>query len=213
MKNNKVISLAVIRRLPRYYRYLKDLLEKDINRISSSDLSALMNITASQIRQDLSNFGSFGQQGYGYNVEYLLNEIKRILNIDNSNNLIIIGIGNIGSAITKYINNQKNGMKIIGLFDKNKDVIGKGLEGFFVQDVETLPLFLKKNKVDMVALTIPSKNIKEITRLIVEHDVKGVWNFSSHDLDLPPNIVVENVNLSDDLMILNFRVNQIINKV
>lgn len=203
----KKISLAVIKRLPRYYRYLGDLLENGIRRISSKDLSEKMNVTASQIRQDLNNFGCFGQQGYGYNVELLYDEIKNILGLNKTYNLIIIGGGNIGQALANYMNFQKRGFNFIGIFDVNPRLIGMTIRGIEIYDIDKLPEFLRKNNVDIAVLTLPKNNAVRITPIIVEGGVKGVWNFSHVDLKLPADIVVENVHLTDSLMTLSYKLN------
>jgi redox-sensing transcriptional repressor len=207
MQSSKKISLAVIRRLPRYYRYLDDLLKKDINKTSSGDLSELMGITASQIRQDLSNFGSFGQQGYGYNVENLLSEIKKILNVDKIYKLVIVGIGNIGNAITSYIMEQYVGIELVALFDNNENVIGTTVYGLKVKNVNLLSEFIRQNNIEIAALTIPEKYANDIAKIAVDAGVEGIWNFCPTDLEVPSEIMVENVNLSDGLMILSFRIN------
>ena len=150
MKKQKKISEAVIRRLPRYYRYLGDLKADGISRISSKDLSALMGITASQIRQDLNCFGGFGQQGYGYNVELLYEEIGNILGTDNENSVILLGAGNLGKAIANYANFKKRGFSIKAIFDKNEEVIGKKINGIPVYDINTLADYLNENSIDNV---------------------------------------------------------------
>ena len=155
MDSEKKISPAVINRLPRYYRYLGDLLESDITRISSKELSAKMNITASQIRQDLNNFGGFGQQGYGYNVEYLYNEIKKILGLDRLYNMIVIGGGNIGQALVNYTNFEKRGFVIKAVFDINPRLIGMTIRGVEVYDIDQMEEYVKNNPVDVAILTLP----------------------------------------------------------
>lgn len=202
---DKKISIAVIKRLPRYYRYLGDLLENGITRISSNDLSKRMNVTASQIRQDLNKFGCFGQQGYGYNVEMLYEEIKKILGLDREYNLIIIGGGNLGQALANYANFQKRGFKFIGIFDKNPKLIGISIRGLEIMDVATLDDFLKNNKVDIAVLSIPKNNAHEIAPILVENGVKGIWNFSHVDLHTPDDVIVENVHLTDSLMTLSYK--------
>ena len=153
--DDKNISQAVVARLPRYYRYLGDLRGSGIERISSQDLSKLMNVTASQIRQDFNNFGGFGQQGYGYNVEYLYNEIAKILGLNEKHNLIIIGAGNLGQALANYMNFERRGFIVKGIFDKNPDLYGKELRGIVVQPVEKIEDFVRENAIDIAVLTIP----------------------------------------------------------
>ena len=174
---DKKISLAVIKRLPRYHRYLGDLLENGITRISSKDLSKRMNVTASQIRQDLNNFGCFGQQGYGYNVELLYAEIKKILGIDKQYNLVIIGAGNIGQALVNYMNFEKRGFNFIAMFDVNPRLIGMTIRGIEIYDIDTLEDFLKTHQVDIVVLTLPKNNAVKVSKIIIDCGIKGIWNF------------------------------------
>ncbi|MGN1317914.1 MAG: redox-sensing transcriptional repressor Rex [Lachnospirales bacterium] len=206
---DKKISIAVIKRLPRYYRYLGDLLDNGITRISSGDLSKRMKVTASQIRQDLNKFGCFGQQGYGYNVEMLYEEIKKILGLDKTYNLVIIGAGNLGQALANYANFDKRGFKFIGIFDKNPDLIGIDIQGMKIRDVQTLGDFLKNNKVDIAVLTLPKTNSTKISPILVENGVKGIWNFSHVDLNTPDDVIVENVHLTDSLMTLSYKLSEI----
>ncbi len=203
----KKISLAVIKRLPRYYRYLGDLLENGITRISSKDLSRRMNVTASQIRQDLNNFGCFGQQGYGYNVELLHAEIKKILGIDKQYNLVIIGAGNIGQALVNYMNFEKRGFNFIAMFDVNPRLIGMTIRGVEIYDIDTLEDFLKTHDVDIVVLTLPKNNAVKVSKVIIECGIKGIWNFSHVDLKTPPDVVVENIHLTDSMMTLAYKLN------
>ncbi len=206
-KMDKKISLAVIKRLPRYYRYLGDLLDNGITRISSKDLSKRMNVTASQIRQDLNNFGCFGQQGYGYNVELLYDEIKKILGINKQYNLVIIGAGNIGQALVNYINFQKRGFNFIAMFDVNPRLIGMTIRGIEIYDIDTLEDFLKTHNVDIVVLTLPKNNAVKVSKIIIDCGIKGIWNFSHVDLKTPPNVVVENIHLTDSMMTLSYKLN------
>lgn len=208
----KEISQAVIRRMPRYYRYLGELLDDGVERISSNDLSARMRVTASQIRQDLNNFGGFGQQGYGYNVKYLYDEIGNILGVNQRHNMIVIGAGNLGQALANYVNFEKRGFVIIGLFDVNP-----ALKGTFVRDIEVrmmdeLESFVKEKHVDIAALTMPKGNAKQTASLLVDYGVGAIWNFAHLDLELPEHVVVENVHLSESLMQLSYNIaNQKIN--
>lgn len=209
MENEKKISTAVINRLPRYYRYLGDLLESDITRISSKELSAKMHITASQIRQDLNNFGGFGQQGYGYNVEYLYNEIKKILGLDKLYNLIVVGGGNIGQALVNYTNFEKRGFVITAVFDVNPRLIGMTIRGVEVYDVDSMEEFVKNNKVDVAILTLPRSQAVKTANDLASWGVKGIWNFSHVDLQVPEEVVVENVHLTDSLMTLLYKLNEL----
>ena len=200
------ISRAVISRLPRYYRYLGDLLEAGVERISSSDLSKKMHVTASQIRQDLNNFGGFGQQGYGYNVKYLYTEIGKILGLDRSHNFIIIGAGNLGQALANYASFERSGFILKSLFDVNPRLEGVTIRGIPVRMVDELEDFLKNNDIEIAALTLPKSN--EVADILVDNGVKGIWNFAHTDLSLPKDVVVENVHLSDTLMKLSYNLCQ-----
>lgn len=201
------ISRAVIQRLPRYYRYLGDLLAEKAERISSNELSKRMHVKASQIRQDLNNFGGFGQQGYGYNVKYLYNEIGKILGLDQSYDMIIAGCGNLGQALANYVRFEQRGFKIIGIFDSNRELRGTKVRGVTVRMVDELPRFLEENAIDIAALTLPKAGAEQICPILVEHGVKAIWNFAHTDLDVPPNVVVENVHLSESLMQLSYLLN------
>lgn len=207
--NEKVISPAVIKRLPRYYRYLGDLLKNDVVRISSKELSQKMNVTASQIRQDLNNFGGFGQQGYGYNVEFLYNEMGKILGLDKTNNVIILGAGNLGQALANNQEFEENSFKIIGLFDVNPRLVGMTVRGVEVYDIDMLEDFLSKHEVRIAALTLPRNKAPKIARELVELGVKAFWNFAPVDLNLPEDVIVENVHLSESIMTLSYRIHSI----
>ena len=202
----KEISKAVITRLPRYYRYLGELLEEGVERISSNELSDRMQVTASQIRQDLNHFGGFGQQGYGYNVRHLYTEIGKILGVDRKHNLIIIGAGNLGQAIANYANFEKRGFIIKGMFDVNPRLIGMVVRGIKIRGVDDLEKFIKGNDVQMAALTIPKAKAPEIAERLVNAGIKAIWNFAHVDLEVPDDVVVENVHLSESLMRLSYRV-------
>ena len=202
------ISRAVISRLPRYYRYLGDLLEAGVERISSSDLSKKMHVTASQIRQDLNNFGGFGQQGYGYNVKYLYTEIGKILGLDRSHNFIIIGAGNLGQALANYASFERSGFIMKSLFDVNPRLEGVTIRGIPVRMVDELEDFLKNNDIEIAALTLPKSKAIEVADILVDNGVKGIWNFAHTDLSLPKDVVVENVHLSDTLMKLSYNLCQ-----
>lgn len=212
MVDNKKISVAVIKRLPRYYRYLGDLLNVGIVRISSKELSEKMNITASQIRQDLNNFGGFGQRGYGYNVEFLYNEIKKILGIGKVYKMIVVGAGNIGQALVNYTDFEQNGFKIVGVFDVNPRLIGMTIRGIEVYDSDKMENFIKNNDIDIAILTIPKAQAKLTAKKLVECGIKGIWNFSPMDLELPKTIAVENVHLTDGLMTLIYKTNALSEK-
>lgn len=200
----KSISKAVIKRLPRYYRYLGELMEEGIERISSNELSAKMRVTASQIRQDLNNFGGFGQQGYGYNVPYLYEEIGKILGLDKTHHMIIIGAGNLGQALANYVKFEKRGFKIVGVFDINPVLKGISIRGNGIRMMSELPDFLQKEDVQIAALTVPKSSAAEIAELLVENGIKAIWNFAHLDLNVPKDVIVENVHLSESLMRLSY---------
>ena len=203
---HKPISKAVIARLPRYYRHLGELMEEGVERISSNDLSQRMHVTASQIRQDLNNFGGFGQQGYGYNVKYLYTEIAKIMGVDRQHTLIIIGAGNLGQAIANYANFERRGFIIKGMFDVNPRLIGRVVRGVEIRGVEELEKFIVDNQVQIAALTIPKTKAPEIADRLVAAGIKAIWNFAHTDLVVPDDVVVENVHLSESLMRLSYRV-------
>ena len=208
MATRKKVSMAVIKRLPRYYRYLSDLLSMDITRISSKELSVRMGITASQIRQDLNCFGGFGQQGYGYNVESLYNEIGNILGVNKNFNTVIVGAGNMGQALANYENFEKRGFSIIGIFDINPKLLGKKIKSIEIMHLDLLEDFSEKHRVDIAMLTVPYEHTPEVADRIARLGIKGLWNFSPMDLKLPYDIVIENVHLSDSLMVLGYRMSE-----
>lgn len=201
---DKEISSAVIKRLPRYYRYLGELLENDVVRISSKELSNKMDVTASQIRQDLNNFGGFGQQGYGYNVEYLYTEIGKILGLDKKYNVIILGAGNLGQALANYSDFERRGFYIKGIFDVNPELVGISIRGIGVRLIDELEEFIKITPVHIAALTIPKAKAPNMAAELVRLGVKGIWNFAPTDLHLPADVVVENVHLAESLMHLSY---------
>ena len=205
----KRISKAVISRLPRYYRYLGELIQEKVERISSKELSIRMKVTASQIRQDLNNFGGFGQQGYGYNVKYLHNEIGKILGIDRENNLIVIGGGHLGQAIANF---ERRGFYIKAIFDIDQEIIGKEVRGVRVYSMDELEDFIKKNDIHIAALAIPKLQAEEVAKRLVAAGIVGIWNYAHIDLQVPDNVVVENVHLSESLMRLSYRVNREMDK-
>ena len=201
---SKNISPAVIKRLPRYYRYLGDLLKSGIDRISSKELSERMQVTASQIRQDLNNFGGFGQQGYGYNVEYLYNEIAKSLGLDKDYNLIIVGAGNLGTAITNYTDFAKRGFYVKQVFDIKPELIGKKIGDIEILGMDSLPDYIKNNQVDIAAITVPKEMATETAAKLVKCGIKAIWNFAPVDLRLPKDVIVETIHLSDTLMRLSY---------
>ena len=206
--DHKEISQAVIGRLPRYFRYLGELKDDGIERISSQELSAIMKVTASQIRQDFNNFGGFGQQGYGYKVEYLYEEIGKILGLNKTHNLIIIGAGNLGQALANYMNFERRGFLFRGIFDNNPALYRKKIRDLQVCPMEELETFVKENEIDIAVLTIPKTSALDVANRLAKLDIKGIWNFAHIDLNLPEKIQVENVHLSDSLMKLTYNINR-----
>lgn len=208
MKSNKRISSAVIKRLPRYRRYLTELHKKEVSKISSSELSHLMGYTASQIRQDLNNFGGFGQQGYGYNVEALLGEISSILGLDKQHTMVIVGAGKLGTAIANYTYG-KVGFDLKALFDNSEEKIGTFSRGVEILDVENLVNYIEENGIDIGVICTQQENAQEIADKMVFAGVKGIWNFAVLDLEVPARVAVENVHLSDSLHSLAYHINTI----
>ena len=206
--DNKEISQAVIGRLPRYFRFLGELKDEGIERISSQELSDIMKVTASQIRQDFNNFGGFGQQGYGYKVEYLYEEIGKILGLDKTHNLIIIGAGNLGQALANYMNFERRGFLFKGIFDNNPDLYGKKIRNMEVRPIEEMDAFVKENGIDIAVLTIPKASAVSVAERLVRNGIRGIWNFAHVDLNVPREIQVENVHLSDSVMKLEYNINR-----
>lgn len=208
MPSEQKISRAVVSRLPKYYRYLGEAHDNDIKRTSSKKLSEIMNITASQIRQDLNNFGSFGLQGYGYDTELLYNEIGAILGLDKSHKICVIGCGNIGQALLNYKSFSSRGFVFHVAFDKAPNVVGTTINNVPVQDISELDKYLSENDIDIVALTLPNGDLSDIVNIINKSNVKGVWNFINSDISFRDGIVVENVHLMDSLMTLSYKINE-----
>lgn len=195
--------------MPRYYRYLGDLLDEGVERISSNELSEKMKVTASQIRQDLNNFGGFGQQGYGYNVQYLYDEIGRILGLQKQHNIIVVGAGNLGQALANYGKFEKLGFVIIGLFDVDQNLRGQSQRGIPIMMLDELEAFAASHKIDIAALTMPKYAADTVANRLVQLGIRAIWNFAHVDLDLmDKNVVVENVHLSDSLMQLSYNMLQ-----
>ena len=203
---NKNISQAVIRRLPRYYRYLGELLENNVERISSGELSRKMNITASQIRQDLNHFGGFGQQGYGYNVKSLHTEIANILGLNVDQHFIIIGAGHLGQALANYPSFKKRGFVLEGLFDIDPKLIGTMIAEAQIYGMDDLPAFIKEHHVEIAVLTIPKQVAPDIAKVLVKSGIHAIWNFAHTDLGVPSDVIVENVHLSESLMRLSYKI-------
>ena len=210
MSRNDGVSISVIKRLPRYYRFLGELKENGVVRISSKDLSEKMGFTASQIRQDLNCFGGFGQQGYGYNIESLYNEIGNILGVNSNRKAILIGAGNLGKAVALHMSFEQRGFNVIGVFDRNKALSGQMLRGLPIRHTDGLYDFCKDNSPTVAVLCIPSAAAKELAPQLVELGIKGFWNFSHYDISAEyPQVAVENVHLSDSLMTLSYHVSNL----
>lgn len=204
MKNEKAISSAVIRRLPKYYRYLGMIMDRGIVRISSQNLSEITGFTASQIRQDLNHFGGFGQQGYGYNVEDLREQLAEIIGLDKKYNIAVVGAGNMGRALCNYRGFEDTGFHIVAVYDNNPDLIGTSINGIKVYDVAEVTNSIKKKKIDIIALTTPKGVSQELADEISEAGVKGIWNFAPIDLRVPDGVVLENVHLDESLHALTY---------
>ena len=203
------ISLPVIRRLPRYYRFLYDLKEKGITRISSRELSQKMRLTASQIRQDLNCFGGFGQQGYGYMVDQLYDEIGRILGMDRLTKAILVGVGNLGTAVGNHIDFKSRGFNLIGLFDDNPDLVGDTRADMTIRSTDEIEEFCRREQPEMAVLCIPKEAAPRLVEVLVHCGVKGFWNFSHYDiLHDHPDVIVENVHMGDTLMTLSYHMVQ-----
>lgn len=199
------ISLPVIRRLPRYYRFLYDLKENGVTRISSRELSQRMRLTASQIRQDLNCFGGFGQQGYGYMVDQLYTEIGRILGMDKMTKAILLGVGNLGTAVGNHIDFKTRGFNLIGLFDDNPELVGDTRADMTIRSTDDLEAFCRKEKPEMAVLCIPKEAAPRLVETLVNCGVKGFWNFSHYDIHNDyPDVIVENVHMGDTLMTLSY---------
>lgn len=198
------ISMAVIRRLPKYHRYLRDLLHKDVKRISSKELSEIIGFTASQIRQDLNNFGGFGQQGYGYNVEDLYSEIGKILGLNKPYNSLIVGAGNLGQALAKYSSFDRYGFHLAGIFDISPKIIGSVIQDVKVMPMERMNDFIKTNQISIAYICTSASGAQEVADALVDSGIRAIWNFAPVDLKVPKTVTVENVHLIDHLMTLSY---------
>lgn len=206
-KKKSNISMAVIKRLPKYHRYLRELLRNDVDRISSKELSEKIGFTASQIRQDLNCFGDFGQQGYGYNVNELYMQISNILGLAKAYKMVLIGSGNIGQAVANYVNFEKLGFVIEGIFDRNPKIIGLKIRDIEVKDIDKLPEFLTENQIDIGIICVTSESAQGVCNSLLQGGIKGIWNFAPVDLNVPEGVVVENVHLSESLLTLSCLMN------
>lgn len=208
MNNNDRISPAVIRRLPKYYRYLGELIKMGVNKTSSRELSDMTGFSASQIRQDLNNFGGFGQQGFGYDVENLRNEIARILGLDKKYKIIIIGAGNIGQAIANYTGFYEADYEVVALFDKNPKLIGMSMRNALIKDADELEGFLKEENIDIAVICTPKSVSQQVAEQLVQCGIRAIWNFAPKDLKMPDYVHVENVHLNESLFSLTYYYNQ-----
>ncbi|MEG0297784.1 MAG: redox-sensing transcriptional repressor Rex [Clostridium sp.] len=209
MEKKKNISMAVIKRLPKYHRYLQELMKNDIDRISSKELGEKIGFTASQIRQDLNCFGDFGQQGYGYNVRDLYNQISSILGLEKEHSYVIIGAGNIGQAVANYSRFSELSLNLKGIFDANPKLLGIKIRDVEIQDIDNLGGFLEKEHVDMGVICVPRINAQKVCDVLVANNVKGIWNFAPVDLDVPNDVIVENVHLSESMLTLIYQLNKV----
>lgn len=208
MEKKRSISMAVIKRLPKYYRYLRELDKNDVDRISSKELSEKIGFTASQIRQDLNCFGDFGQQGYGYNVKDLLYQISVILGLNKAYNTVIIGAGNIGQAIANYTTFDKMSFNLKGIFDLNVKLIGLKIRDIEIKDMDELESFLQKEEIDIAIICVPKSRAQGVVDLVTNNGVKAIWNFAPIDLKVADDVIVENVHLSESLMTLSYLINE-----
>lgn len=202
MEKKKHVSMAVIKRLPKYHRYLKELMRNDVDRISSKELGEKIGFTASQIRQDLNNFGDFGQQGYGYNVKELYNQISLILGLDRDYKAVIVGAGNIGQAIANYSRFSEMGLTVISIFDANPRLVGIRIRDIEIKDMDDLQEFLEEKQVDVGIICVPRLNAQKVCDTLIKGGIKGIWNFAPVDLHVPSDVKVENVHLSESFLTL-----------
>ena len=206
MSRTKYISKAVISRLPRYHRYLKMLLDEGVERISSEELSRRMKATASQIRQDLNHFGGFGQQGYGYNVKTLYNEISKILGVEQAHNVIVLGAGNLGRALAKYKGFEGEGFNFCAMFDVDPNLCGKSVGGIRIYNMDSLEAYLKSNDIDIAVITLPIEKAQAVAEQVYSLGIRFIWNFSNRDLELPEDAIISNVHLLESLLELSYMI-------
>ncbi len=208
MRDEKKVSGAVIKRLPKYYRYLSVLRQMGITRVSSNDLSKKIEITPSQVRQDFFNFGSFGLQGYGYEVEPLMQEIGNILGMDQINQMIILGAGNLGQALANHASFEKRGFKIVGMFDVNPYCIGQVVRGIEIMHFDSLAEFMGRHSVDIAVITVPREHAREAADKAISLGIKGIWNFASVEFEVPKDVAIEHIHLSESLMALSYKIKE-----
>lgn len=208
MDKDKRISNAVIRRLPKYYRYLKELLRNEIYRTSSNELSNMTGFSASQIRQDLNNFGGFGQQGFGYDVFNLSNEIGKIIGADKNYKIMIVGAGNIGQAIANYTGFYENGYEVIAIFDNNPSLIGSTIKDITIRDIADVEAYLSENFVNIAVICTPKSVSQAIADVLIKCGIKAIWNFAPSDIKGPDDVSIENVHLNESLFSLTYHYNK-----
>ncbi|MCG0275976.1 MAG: redox-sensing transcriptional repressor Rex [Thermosediminibacteraceae bacterium] len=204
----KRISLAVIRRLPKYHKCLGELLQKNVERISSQELGRILGFTASQVRQDLNNFGEFGQQGYGYNVKQLYNEIAKILGLNTEHKMVIVGAGKLGQALAGYTDFERHGFKIMALFDIDPKIVGSKVRDIPVYDMKDIIYFVNENEIDIAVIAVPRERAQEVVDILSKTLIKGIWNFAPVEVKAGSNIIIENVHLLDSLFTLSYRMNE-----
>ncbi len=207
---NKQISTNVVVRLPKYYRCLKELCENGVARVSSKTISEALNLTASQVRQDLSNFGGFGQQGYGYDTEYLMNRIRDILGLTKKHTAIIIGGGRIGQALANYGGFANENIDVLAIFDIKTEHI-KNVSNVEVYNMRELKTYLKNNKVDIAIISVQKEQAQAVAKKVIENGIKAIWNFAPIDLNFGKGVVCENINMSESLMRLIFNSKSVLN--
>lgn len=209
MQKSSRVSEAVIRRLPKYYRYLKEMERNGVQRISSKELSSRMGLTASQIRQDFNCFGGFGQQGYGYHVSELCGEIRKILGLDKEHNVIIVGAGNLGQALANYVGFEREGFNIMAMFDVNPRLVGMSIREIPILDIGTMGQYIIDNHIDIGVICAPKYQAQGVTNDMVKNGIKSIWNFAPIDVETPENVAVENVHLSDSLYTLSYKMDEL----
>lgn len=207
-KNSVKVSMAVVRRLPKYYRYLGDLIKTGVMRISSKELGKLMGLTASQIRQDLNCFGGFGQQGYGYNVEELQKEIGRILGLNKTYNSVIVGAGNLGQAIANYEGFRREGFVLNAMFDVNPRLIGNTIRDIKIYDILELGAYVQANDIQLGIICVPKEQSQAVADIMMDNGIKAIWNFAPADVQVRDNVAIENVAISESLYTLTYLMNE-----
>lgn len=207
MKKQAKISNAVIKRLPRYRRYLKELRKKGVDKISSNEFSTLIGYTASQIRQDLNNFGGFGQQGYGYSVDGLYHEISAILGLDKQYKMVVVGAGNLGQAIVNHTYYYKSGFIVSAIFEVNPKLIGLKINDIEVMDYENIVEYVEENEIDIGIICTTMDAAQEVADKLCFAGVKGLWNFAPVDIETPSHVAIENVHITDSLYSLAYHIN------